>query len=341
MIWLRPALHIDRPIDSAVFDVDGVLIDTSRSYRLAVIATTEYIVGKLLGLWQPTAGPNEAESAPLVTLEDVRAFKLAGGFNNDWDLAFTLTALCTARLREWRGQPEATRSLTDWAALAHEAMQRGQGGLTWARALVPASAQPEYDLARTIHDEFYWGAALLRELVHREPRYVLDTPGLVRNEKVLMPTALLRDLAAQGARRFALITGRVGAEVHWAVRLLNESSGHDSLPRFPSAWGASPFEQIISGDEIAKPNPTALLLTAQRLATGAGIYIGDTADDLGLVLNYRATYGPHQPPFLAVMIATGPEADIYRARGADLILSHISELPSALEKVFPTQTGAS
>lgn len=328
MIWMRPDLRIDRPIDSAVFDVDGVLIDTSRSYRLAVIATTEYIVGEHLGLWH-----RAAESAPLVTLEDVRAFKLAGGFNSDWDLAFALSALCTAQRREWRGQPEATRPLIDWAALAYEAMQRGQGGLTWARAVVPASAQPLYELAQTVHDEFYWGAALLRELLGREPRYVPDAPGLVRNEEALMPASLLKDLAAQGARRFALITGRVSAEISWAVRLLNERVGHNSLPRFAGVWGASPFEQIISGDQIAKPDPAALALVAQRLGTGAGFYVGDTADDLGLVLNYRAAADASKPPFLAIIVASGHEAEVYRERGADLILSHISELPGALEKV--------
>jgi phosphoglycolate phosphatase-like HAD superfamily hydrolase len=328
MIWIRPGLRIDRPIDSIVLDVDDVLIETTHSYRLSVIVATEYIVGTQLGLWQrDTAG-----DAPLLTLDDVRAFKLAGGFNNDWDLTFTFTALCTAQRREWLGQPEATLSLADWAVRAHEAMQRGQGGLTWTRAAVPASAQPPYDLAQTVQEEFYWGAELLRTLVGREPRYVPDAPGLVRNEKILMPASLLANLAQQGAQHFALITGRVGAEVPWAIRLLQgQSDGYG--PRFPSKWGPSPFEQIIPGDEIAKPDPAALALTAQQLKTSLGLYAGDTADDLGLVLNYRAAYGSGKPPFLAVMITSGPETEVYRERGADLILSHISELPGALQHI--------
>jgi HAD superfamily phosphatase len=325
MIWIRPGLHREHPLDSAVFDVDGVLIDTTGSYRLSVIAATEYLVGQQLGLWQPGAGP-------LVTMEDVRAFKLAGGFNNDWDLAFCLTALCTARLREWRGQPEATRSLVEWAALAREAILRGSGGIAWARAVTPASAQPEYALVQTVHDEFYWGAVLLRELPGREPRYVHDAPGLVRNETLLMPPTLLQHLAEQGIARYALITGRVDAEVTWAARLL-ERHAHSGSRRFPSRWGPTPFEQIVPGEEIAKPDPAALILVAEKLQTRAGLYVGDTADDLGLVLNYRAVAGADQPPFLAVMIASGSEAEIYRERGADLILSQVGELPEALAAI--------
>ncbi len=329
MIWIRPDLRIDRPLDSAIFDVDGVLIDTSRSYRLSVIATTEYLVGEYLGLWQRSA----AETAPLVTLEDVRAFKLAGGFNNDWDLAFALTAICTAQRREWRGQPEATRTLRDWAAIAHEAIEHRHGGMAWAREATPASAQLPYDLVEAVHDEYYWGADLLRELLHREPRYAPDAPGLVRNEEVLMPASLLGALTQQGTRRFGLITGRVSAEVPWAVRILDERANAGTLPRFPSAWGLSPFELIISGGEIAKPDPRALAVAARRLGTRGGFYLGDPADDLGLVLNYRAAYGASQPPFLAIIIGTGLEAEVYRQRGADLIISHISELPAALGNV--------
>ncbi len=328
MVWIRAGVQIAQTIDSAVFDVDGVLIDTTGSYRLAVIATAEYIVGERLKLWRRDA----AGGAPLVTLEDVRAFKLAGGFNNDWDLAFTFSALCTAQRREWRGQPEEKLRLADWAAQAYEATQRGQGGMAWTRATVPASAQPDYTLAQTVHDEFYWGAELLRELVQREPRYVLDAPGLIRSETVLMPSTLLAQLAAQGTRRFALITGRVGAEVSWAVRLLHERVDSTYTARFPTRWGPSPFEQIVPGEEIAKPDPAALALVAKRLETGAGLYVGDTADDLALVLNYRAAYGNDQPPFLAVMIASGIEAEIYRERGADIVLPHIAALPEALQQ---------
>jgi phosphoglycolate phosphatase-like HAD superfamily hydrolase len=331
MPWIRPGLVIEQPCDSVVFDIDGVLIDTTRSYRLAVIAATEYLLTTHLGIWPPDGA---ALPSP-VTLEDVAAFKLAGGFNSDWDLAFALTGLLTARLREWRGQPEAALSLVEWAAEAHQAAQRGQGGMPWARATIPSSAQIDYDLAQTVHDEFYWGAALTRELVGHAPAHILDAPGLVHNEVVMAPQHLLPDLYAGGVRHFGLITGRLGAEVPWAIKLLREKT----LPPTPdwslaaSEWGTTPFESIVTGDHLLKPDPAALLLVTEQLGTRQGLFVGDTADDLSLVLNYRRVADTSHPPFLAVMIATGLEANLYRERGADLVLAHIRELPAALTEI--------
>src|SRR5215813_960784 len=118
-IWLRAGLTLsgflgDAPaLDTALFDVDGVLIETARSWRLAVITAVEMLVREVNGLDGLDGG-----QALLVAPEEVALFKRAGGFNSDWDLAHCLTALCTARLREWRGRPEAERSLSEWATLA-------------------------------------------------------------------------------------------------------------------------------------------------------------------------------------------------------------------------------
>jgi phosphoglycolate phosphatase-like HAD superfamily hydrolase len=363
MPWIRPGLVIEQPLESAIFDVDGVLIDTTRSYRLSVIAATDYLLREHLRLWPP-AGAAEGRTAGVltgkggertagvltgrggadspVTLEDVAAFKLAGGFNNDWYLTFALTGLWTARLREWQGQPEAALSLQDWAAQAQQAALRGQGGMPWARATIPLSAQIDYDLAQTVHDELYWGAALLRELLGREPTHCPDAPGLVQNEEVLAPSTLLPDLYQGGLRHFGLITGRLGPEVPWAIRLLSDTllPPTPAWPLHSSAGAATPFEIIVPGDQIAKPDPAALVLVAERLGIRQGLFVGDTADDLALVLNYRRVADASRPPFLAVMIASGHDAQSYRERGADLVLSHIRELPGALAQLVHASQSA-
>ena len=51
-----------------IFDIDGVLVDVSKSYRAAIKQTADFFTGKK------------------VTLEEIQNYKESGGYNNDWDL---------------------------------------------------------------------------------------------------------------------------------------------------------------------------------------------------------------------------------------------------------------
>jgi len=50
-----------------IFDIDGVLVDVSRSYRVAIKQTVEYFTEKE------------------ITFEEIQSLKNKGGYNNDWD----------------------------------------------------------------------------------------------------------------------------------------------------------------------------------------------------------------------------------------------------------------
>lgn len=67
-------IRILQPKKTIVFDIDGVLIDVSNSYRIAVQKTYEKFTGKFL------------ESS------EIQAVKNQGGFNNDWDLTFYMVS---------------------------------------------------------------------------------------------------------------------------------------------------------------------------------------------------------------------------------------------------------
>ncbi len=330
MYWLRPDL--DRAalggadwLDTALFDIDGVLIDTTASYRRSVIAATDAMI-RLIG------GFSDAPD-PLVTPDDVERFKLAGGFNSDWDLTQALVALWTARLREWRGGSLAGRSLADWAEDAALATHAGAGGRAWLRRVVPASAIPDWDEARWIHDEFYWGAALLRELAGRTPRFSPDTPGPRHEERLLLTPATLTALAALGLEKYGLITGRNSPEVEWALELIAPDSVAQAISGPHGPQTHPPFSVVVPASLYTKPDPEALLYALRTLDAHAAVYIGDTRDDLDLVLRYRAerrSGDASLPPTLAVSVATGAAAEIFRQRGADMIVAHIAALPGAL-----------
>lgn len=51
-----------------LFDMDGVLVDVSRSYRVAVQQTVEFFLKQT------------------IELDEIQAYKNRGGLNNDWDL---------------------------------------------------------------------------------------------------------------------------------------------------------------------------------------------------------------------------------------------------------------
>src|SRR6266571_1333869 len=48
-IWKRPNLQFPQPFDSIFFDIDGVLIKATCSFRAADIAVAEYVVGRIHG----------------------------------------------------------------------------------------------------------------------------------------------------------------------------------------------------------------------------------------------------------------------------------------------------
>jgi HAD superfamily hydrolase (TIGR01548 family) len=318
-VWLRPGLRLPARLDTALFDVDGVLIDTRRSYRLAVMHASERLVREVNGL-------RDAPS-PMVSAEDVALFKLAGGFNSDWDATQLFAALWTARLREWKGQPEAEVSIAAWARRASAAARAGRGGIAWLQSTVPPSAIPDAETARWAHDEFYWGAALVQLHYGHEPLYAPAAEGLVHNELLLLEADLLPALADRGIARYGLITGRVGPEVTWAV------------DRFAEVCGSS-FACVVPATLYAKPDPRALAHGVRELGASAALYVGDTADDLDLVLRYRREPAPDESPVpvVAVVIASGAEAATYASRGADLVLPHVRDLPAALDALRERST---
>jgi HAD superfamily phosphatase len=315
LIWKRPNLQFPERFDTIFFDVDGVLIKTIDSFHATDIATAEYVAGVIHGLdW------GQREGKQLLTHDDVIAFKQAGGYNNDWDMCYLLAALCTARLREWKGTPLAERSFAEWAELAYQATLAGHGGMEWVRAVMPASAQPDYDMIGEIYHEFYWGADELRKRYGREPRYLPDFYGLVHNEEMLFPPDFFRMLRAMSIPHLGMITGRKGPEVDMALEMMEAHAGE--------RW----WDVVISADDAPKPDPRALQLAIAGIpgGIGGGLYIGDTGDDLDVVKHYRAVKQEGEPQILAAMLVYEHEVEVYKQRGADFVIRTVTDVVGCL-----------
>jgi len=93
-IYLRKdAEEALREIGKLIFDFDGVLVQTSQSYRETVRKVVDYYFLEILGL--------EGEEGKLATLRDIQKFKDTGLYNNDWNLSYAfITYYLTLIMRE-------------------------------------------------------------------------------------------------------------------------------------------------------------------------------------------------------------------------------------------------
>lgn len=74
------AMETLRGISKLIFDFDGVLAQTSQSYRQTIRQVVDYYFLEILGL--------ESEKGKLATLSDIQKFKDTGRYNNDWKLSY-------------------------------------------------------------------------------------------------------------------------------------------------------------------------------------------------------------------------------------------------------------
>jgi HAD superfamily phosphatase len=78
-IWINSSqASLISQVDSIILDIDGVVIDVSASFRVAISQTVQLYLKLTVGF---------TGEAIAVLPSETQLFKLAGGFNNDWDLS--------------------------------------------------------------------------------------------------------------------------------------------------------------------------------------------------------------------------------------------------------------
>ena len=121
-------------IDAILFDIDGVLLDVSASFRAATIETIQYFAVHTLGV---------EDTGKLLEIEDIEAFKFAGGFNDDWDLTCAAAALVVGKWTQTEAKDTATLRAAgpSWAEFT-DALKRKGGGIVEAESFVLEMLNP-------------------------------------------------------------------------------------------------------------------------------------------------------------------------------------------------------
>jgi len=259
---------------------------------------------------------------------------MAGGFNSDWDLteAAVLFLVWKLHAHGLRGLDELAQSEPSLQGFAEELGSQG-GGLhkayEWVAARLKQEAksgleerlrqQVDGPLIRRIFQEHYAGHRYCRRLYGFDPECYRG-PGSIRKEK----TILDKHLWPPKGLSCGIFSGRTPEEIELALELM----------------GIYVEPRLIVGDDGShptKPDPWGLIQLGKQLNWQAGIYVGDTWDDLRTVLCYRGSSGSKPLLFCYCSTGNGNESalTVFRREGADMIardvnalLMHFASLPS-------------
>lgn len=283
-------------VDAVVFDIDGVLVDSSRSFRKVIAKTVQFYFENILKF---------KGNEQLVKQEEIKLFKDVGGFNNDWELTESLVLfyLCKSALLDSK----------ELAVLRfQEPFMEGyvRRGVDTFQKAVFSFLDSEKDkqaavglwnkpLVRQIFQEFYAGDGYCQDYYGFSPVYVKGE-GLIKKEVSLINNSLV-------TKPVAVVTGRTAAETKGALKLT----------------GLEVACQVVvcdNGKFKRKPNPEALLYISDKMGIKTGIYIGDAMDDLLMVENFNKESPDKR--FLSAIVTSTPE----KFKKADITASSVNEV---------------
>ncbi len=282
-----------------VFDMDGVLIDVSQSYREATRQASRLFFTGARG-WHHLPDP-------LFSLTELADIKQSGGLNNDWDVTCeVIRRLCrqVTAIRQphrphytdapsaltWYRQTVATWDVTSLARflastphpLARLGAESGPPGTT-------ADAIPGFykdgvgdgNIIKRIFQEVYLGPDMFSSTYGMAPA-IHKSAGLYHRETPLVPPAAVTALARNHI--LALATGRPAPEANAALDAFGLRSRFTAILTLDTCLAAEQARLRRDGIKrsLSKPNPFMLDAIAKQLVElpETRYYVGDMPDDM-------------------------------------------------------------
>jgi phosphoglycolate phosphatase-like HAD superfamily hydrolase len=280
-----------KPKNLIVFDMDGVIMDVSASYRDVVRRTASLF-------FQPARGAENLPD-PLFELSDLAVVKQSGGLNNDWDLTYAVISLffsqienpdCHANPDPWNRYRE-TISRCDAASMANFLQstdkplisllqQHGRYEDPFIASLYQGDVGSG-NIIKQIFQEIYLGEALFKSTYNMAPA-VYHGQGFILREKVLINPQLLAELAAENV--LAIATGRPRSEAEYPLNHFDLGQYFSQILTLDDCLAEEKriFEQEGRVVSLSKPHPYMLDAIAAkcRVPFDSFYYVGDMPDDM-------------------------------------------------------------
>ncbi len=299
--------------DSIIFDCDGVLIDVTKSYDLAIQQTTKYVLEKFADISKPLK----------ITSRIIDGFKAKGGFNDEVDLTYAAIISLTAanKLNE---NPEEFI----FSAIRHA----DQTGIKSVEQFLDTTnvdisdIRKKLDYPGTVHenplyslfDQFFYGPELYSKLFKKTSNF--SGSALIDNDEVIVNQELLLKLKKRFSDKIAIVSGRGIESIRYSLQNL--------LKQFDLTNSAFLEDEP---RELAKPNPKSLIRSVKGLKSKNCLYVGDSMEDL--IMADKVTKLGNKVTFCGIIgTSKNPEQKrkLFEQSGATIILETIHQIPKVL-----------
>ena len=300
-------------IDTLILDVDGVVMDVTNSIRIVGCDAVRVYLTRILS-WP--------DDGPFVEPREIELYKLADGFNDDWEIAGinVLTYLVKAELTGSRDVARLRRTKPTIAELAG-AVRESRGGVPFVRRTVldlldgeareRVLSQWDYNKIVQVFQEIYAGEDHCYAFYGYHPQHV-HQPGRIALDRPL----IRRQSIPKSLTKFGVYSGRTWEETKAALEMAGIA---DLFTR---------ERVIVVDDGMLKPDPRGLATLVQRMDSAAAVFIGDMPDDREAVRRYRSGRTEAEPEIFDCLVLSGPLggrcAGEIRAAGADVIASDVN-----------------
>lgn len=318
-----------------VFDMDGVLIDVSGSYRETVRETAR--------LFFEITPSSQTLPEPLFSLTDLATVKQTGGLNNDWDLSCLVINLLFNQIEK----PPVYKSKDPWAQYQETLGQcdvRALGDflrstskpLTTMLKKIGKTKNAFIDglytgdvgsgnIIKQIFQEVYLGKDRFEGTYDQRPKFYFND-GLIHREKLLIDKDLLGELAAKHV--LAIATGRPRAEANYPLDRFDIRKYFADVVALEDCLEQEKRVLKSEGKAVylSKPHPYMLDKIAADIQNPVAgyYYVGDMPDDMLAAKNTAAGYRG------IGMLLTAPDKTQLKANllkaGADAIIEDFNQL---------------